>query len=93
MPLDRKGGRNVFIYNGSTGVSLGGMHQNGSITEAVFLWMLRYVLLSADGELRVIARTTQQSISSTNRPLEPGDYDVYSSGILYTQMYICMVFY
>ncbi|KAJ9270606.1 hypothetical protein DTO212C5_3395 [Paecilomyces variotii] len=78
MSNDRTAWRNVFIYDGSTGTSLGGVRQNGSITEAVFLWMLTYVLLPSNHALRVISRTTQQPLFPTNSPLRTGDYDVYS---------------
>lgn len=83
MPINRVGVRNVFIYNGATGDSLGGMRQNGSITEAVFLKMLSHVLLIVDTEFHVKARASQRIISPTSNPLEPGDYDVYSDSRCY----------
>lgn len=85
MPSNnRKRCRNVHIYHGDTGECLGGMYQCGSVTEAVFLWMLTEVLLIVEaGDLQVKARAPQRTISPTSNPLQPGDYDVYSSGTCY----------
>lgn len=80
MPIDRSRVRNVFIYNGATGDCFGGMRQNGSITEAVFLWILNYILIITDAKRQVKARHSQQIILPTSNPLEPGDYDVYCNG-------------
>ncbi|KAK9237153.1 HNH endonuclease [Lipomyces kononenkoae] len=82
MPVDRARVRNVFIYNIATGEYLGGMRQNGSVTEAVFLWILNHILLITDAELQVKARASQQIILPTSNRLEPGDYDVYCNGTI-----------
>lgn len=79
--MNRKRCRNVHIYHGDTGECLGGMYQNGSVTKAVVLWMLTDVLLIVEaGDLQVKARASQQTISPTANPVQPGEYDVYSSG-------------
>lgn len=83
MNVNRARVRNVFIYNGATGDHFGGMRQNGSITEAVFLWILSHILLITDAELEVKARASQQIILPTSNRLEPGDYDVYCNGKCY----------
>ncbi|KAJ6146185.1 hypothetical protein N7497_008167 [Penicillium chrysogenum] len=41
--------RNVNFYDGLTGAHLGGVRQNGSITDANFFHMLMDVLLKVDG--------------------------------------------
>jgi hypothetical protein len=85
MAVDRVLSRNVFIYNGATGASLGGMRQNGSVTEAVFLWILSHILLiiDEDADFHVRARASQEIIEPTSNVLELGDYDVYSDGMCY----------
>jgi len=83
MNVDRARVRNVFIYNGATGDHFGGMRQNGSITEAVFLWILSHILLITDAELEVKTRASQQIIFPTSNRLELGDYDVYCNGKCY----------
>lgn len=69
-------------YHGDSSDCLGGTYQYGSVTEAVFFWMLTDVLLIAEiADRQVKARASQRIISPTNNALQPGDYDVYSSGI------------
>lgn len=49
MPLDRSADRNVHFYDvTSPEVPLGGMIQNGSVTEANFLAMLNILLIRED---------------------------------------------
>jgi hypothetical protein len=82
--MNRKRCRNVHIYHGDTGECLRGIYQNGSVTEGVFLWMLTDALLIVEtGDLQVKAQASQQTISPTSNPLQPGEYDVYSSGTCY----------
>ncbi|KZF25242.1 hypothetical protein L228DRAFT_258695 [Xylona heveae TC161] len=81
MPFNRTAVRNVFIYNRATGTCLGGLRQNGSVTEAVFLWILNNILFlvssssSEDAEISIHAqaRATQRVVSPTSNPLEAGD--------------------
>lgn len=77
---NRVGFRNVHIYNGITGEMLGGLRQNGSITEAVFLSMLNDILLIADEPLEVKERDSQRTILPSSNHLEFGIYDVYCNG-------------
>jgi hypothetical protein len=45
--------RNVNFYDGSTGAHLGGVRQNGSITNANLFQMLMDVLLVVDGIISI----------------------------------------
>ncbi|KAF8465276.1 hypothetical protein BDZ91DRAFT_659436 [Kalaharituber pfeilii] len=77
MPIDRSLGRNVHFYDAtSLEVPLGGMFQNGSVTENNFLDMLG-ILLVTEAPLRVQERTSGHVVTATNNPLQPGEYDVY----------------
>jgi len=76
MPLNRVPCRNIHICDGATGATLGGVRQNGSITEANFLWMLTHILLVGGVPFSVRHRDSGQAISSTNNPIEPGIYDI-----------------
>jgi hypothetical protein len=77
MPIDRSLGRNVRFYDSSKpGIALGGLIQNGSVTEANFLDMIG-ILLIAEAPLRVQERTSGHVIGTTNNPLQSGEYDVY----------------
>lgn len=55
MPIDRSLGRNVHFYNAS--MPLGGLIQNGSVTEANFLDMVE-ILLITEASVRVRERTS-----------------------------------
>lgn len=57
-------------------VALGGLIQNGSVTEANFLEMLG-ILLITETPIRVQKRGTSHIITSTNNQLGLGEYDVY----------------
>ena len=73
-------GRNVSFYNASNpSVALGGLIQNGSVTEANFLDMIGIVLV-ADTPLRVQKRTSGHIVARTDNPLEAGEYDLYCNG-------------
>ncbi|KAJ5545181.1 hypothetical protein N7535_006436 [Penicillium sp. DV-2018c] len=77
-------GRNVHFFNSSTGDMLGGVFQNGSITESNFIDMLDIVLVIvsqsrvASQPFTVRARSGQ-TISRTSQPSAPGDYDIHVS--------------
>ncbi|RPB13388.1 hypothetical protein P167DRAFT_544720 [Morchella conica CCBAS932] len=77
MASNRTHFRNVHIYDGSNpDVLLGGLIQNGSVTEANFLQML-WVILVTEVPIRVRHRTSGNIISMTNSRLQIGTYDVY----------------
>ena len=77
MPIDRSLGRNVHFYDAtSPEVVLGGMIQNGSVTEANFLDMLG-ILLITETSIRVQKRGTGHIVKSTNNQLGLGKYDIY----------------
>lgn len=76
MPVSCTAVRNVHICNGTTGASFGGMQQNGSITEAVSLWILNRILLIATKPFNVKKGTSGCIILPTSNPLEPHTYDV-----------------
>lgn len=80
MPIDRAAVRNVSIYEGATRACLGGVRQNGAITEAVFLSILSEILLVASAPVTVTVRASGRTVLPTNNPLEPGAYDVYCNG-------------
>ena len=72
MPIHRSAGRNVQFYDArSPGDALGGLIQNGSVTEANFLEMLG-ILLSTETPIRVQERGSGHIVMKTNRY-----YDVY----------------
>lgn len=59
MPaLNRAKCRNVHIYHGASNEILGGMRQNGSITEAVFLKILNDILLVTNEPFKVVQRSS-----------------------------------
>ena len=74
--MDRVAFRNVFIFNANTGVLLGGVRQNGSLTEANFLFILIRVLLITTAPFQVVQRTSGRVISSIDDSLQEGEYDV-----------------
>lgn len=80
MPVNRIAVRNVRICSGTTGASLGGMQQNGSITEAVSLWILNRILLIATKPFNVRKGTSGHITLPTSNLLEPRTYDVYCDG-------------
>jgi len=77
MPINRSLGRNIHFYDAtSPEVVLGGMVQNGSVTEANFLDILG-ILLITETPIRVQERESGHVVLRTNNRLEPGVYDVY----------------
>jgi hypothetical protein len=69
--------RNVHFFDASTGDKLGGLFQNGSVTQANFIDMLNIVLVIGFRQPTVKARSGQ-TISRTIQPLALGDYDIYA---------------
>lgn len=81
MPTkNRSTSRNVHIYNGLTQELLGGLRQNGSVTEATFLHMLSDILLITDAPLEVKQRDSGRIILPASNALDIGVYDVYCNG-------------
>ena len=73
--------RNVRFFDHLTGDLLGGLFQNGSVTEANFIDMLNIVLVivprSSGASLPFTVQSRSgQVIGRTNEPLAPGNYDV-----------------
>jgi hypothetical protein len=73
----RSSTRNVNFYDGVTGAHLGGLTQNGSITNANFLHMLMDVLLVVDGMVSIRLRETGQPMPLNTDRLAEGDYDIF----------------
>lgn len=74
--------RNVHFFNGSTGAPLGGLFQNGSVTQANFIDMLNIILVMVPHLSTVpcpftVMTQSGQTISQTNQSLIPGNYDIY----------------
>lgn len=77
MSSNRSHFRNVHFYDGSNPEKLlGGLIQNGSITEANFLDMLGIVLIS-EAPIRVQHRTSGEIVSKADSCLQVGIYDIY----------------
>ncbi|KAG0634810.1 HNH endonuclease-domain-containing protein [Tuber brumale] len=84
MSHTRSGGRNLTFYNSAhPAVVLGGLVQNGSITEANFLDMFGILLVVEGGPLHVHARITGQIISRTEMTLRTGAYEISCQGMYY----------
>ncbi|PWW72050.1 hypothetical protein C7212DRAFT_354837 [Tuber magnatum] len=82
MSQTRSVGRNVTFYNAAQpDVALGGLIQNGSITEESFLDMLGILLVVEEGPLHVQARISNHIVSRTRMPLQTGAYDISCPGI------------
>jgi len=64
-------------------VALGGVLQNGSVTEANFLDILAILLVVEGSPIRVQERTSSHIVSRTEVPLETVVYDIYSEGMCY----------
>ncbi|KAG0127466.1 hypothetical protein HOY82DRAFT_586872 [Tuber indicum] len=70
--------RNVTFYDATNPEeALGGLAQNGSITEANFLDMLGILLVVDGSPLRVQERISSHIVSRTDVPLKTGVYDIY----------------
>lgn len=71
--------RNVNYYNGQTGDHLGGVRQNGSITNANFFHMLMDILLVVDGIITISNRATGEQMPLNTDRLAEGDYNIFPS--------------
>lgn len=90
--MNRSEGRNVHFYHGATAELLGGLYQNGSVTEELFLTMLTDTLLIAPEAIEVKSRS-QQVISATSNPLQPGEYDIFSSGMCCSGSHYLLIYF
>ena len=77
MASNRSHFRNVHFYDGS--ILLGGLIQNGSVTERNFLDMLG-ILLVTEAPIRVQHRTSGEIVSISDSRLQLGIYNVYCDG-------------
>ncbi|KAG0634179.1 hypothetical protein HOY80DRAFT_987738 [Tuber brumale] len=78
MSLNRSLPRNVSFYDATNPDEvLGGLVQNGSITEANFLDMLGILLVVGVSPIRVQERMSSHIVSRTEVPLQVGVYDIY----------------
>ncbi|KAG0639744.1 hypothetical protein HOY80DRAFT_1043990 [Tuber brumale] len=78
MATNRSLTRNVMFYNANhPDMALGGLVQNGSITEANFLDILGILLITKASPIRVQERMSGHIISETEAPLQTGVYDIY----------------
>ncbi|OJD15667.1 hypothetical protein AJ78_04085 [Emergomyces pasteurianus Ep9510] len=82
MPRDRAVYRNVRFYDASTGATVGGFYQNGSITEENLIWILSDALLIVEeGDSWTIQhRASGRTVTPSSNAVEFGDYDIYSTG-------------
>jgi len=70
MPIDRSLGRNVQFYDATLpGDALGGLIQNGSVTEANFLDMLEILLITNSSITRVQERGSGHIIARASTRL------------------------
>ncbi|KAF8465989.1 hypothetical protein BDZ91DRAFT_849115 [Kalaharituber pfeilii] len=80
MSSNRSYSRNVQIYDGSNpDVLLGGLVQNGSVTERNFLQMLGIILIT-ETPIIVQHRGSGHIVLVSDSRLEVGTYDVYCDG-------------
>lgn len=84
MSSDRREGRSVYFYDVANPGSdaLGGLIQNGSVTEENFLDMLSIVLITAS-PITVTHRASRQVVSRIGSSLPIGTYDI-SCGSMYS---------
>lgn len=76
----RSSPRNVFFYDGTTGDLLGGLKQNGSVTQANFFDMLVNTLLAVTRPISITSQATGQAIAPSHVPLAEGNYDIICTG-------------
>lgn len=73
--------RNVrFFDEANPDVVLGGLIQNGSLTEKNFLTMLQMIVLVTTAPIRVSAKDTGRVVSMVDSRLAVGDYMVSCEG-------------
>ncbi|KAG0641261.1 HNH endonuclease-domain-containing protein [Tuber brumale] len=78
MSLNRSLVRNVSFHDAANpDVALGGLFQNGCITEANFLDILGILLVVEACLVRVQERISNHIVSRTDVPLKTGAYDIY----------------
>ncbi|KAG0633402.1 hypothetical protein HOY80DRAFT_1105786 [Tuber brumale] len=78
MSLNRSFPRNVSFYDATNPDEvLGGLVQNGSITETNFLDMLGILPVIGESPIRVQERESSHIVSRTEVPLQVGVYDIY----------------
>lgn len=80
MAKDRSLFRNIHLYVASTGEYLGGILQEGFLTEENLLWMLGQVLLIVDEDWTVRHRASSRIVTSSSNQATTGEYDLYSNG-------------
>lgn len=84
MALNRSLLRNITFHDAiHPDVTLGGLYQNGSLTEGNFLDILRIVLVIQLNPLRVQERASGHILSQNDIPLKKGVYDIYCDGMCY----------
>jgi len=82
MASNRVLGRNVHFYDATVpDVALGGLVQNGSVTEANFLDYFGILLVTETSPVSVRERTSGHIVAKTTERLEPGEYDIYCDGM------------
>lgn len=78
--MNRAFGRNVHIYDASDPTkNLGGLIQNGSITQSNFLFIIS-ILIACDKPYDVVERATSLVVAHNDNPINHGDYDIRSAG-------------
>src|SRR3954453_294339 len=80
MSVNRDAWRNVHFYNASTGEVIGGFYQKGSLIEETLIWLLDSVILIMEGPWTVKHRESGRTITPSNMPVVPGNYDIYNAG-------------
>ena len=86
MASNRSHFRNVHFHDGTKADeddALGGLIQNGSITEGNFLDMLGILLVTEGAPVRVQHRASGHIVSRTHDRLEVGVYDIYCDSRFY----------
>jgi hypothetical protein len=78
----------VWFYDGLTHELLGGVQQNGSITNENFFEMLTSILLIVETPITIYSRATGQQITLNDEPLEKGHYDIFCAGGKYTAEFV-----
>lgn len=80
MLVNRVAWRNVHFYDSSTGKTLGGFYQQGSLTDAILIWILRSIILIIKDHwiISVRHRESGRTIVPSNNPVIPGEYDICS---------------
>ena len=80
-PTNRIAWRNVHFYDATTGATLRGFYQKGSLNEATLIWLLGNVVLIVKEHWTVRHRESNRTITPSSNPVVRGDYDVYNEGM------------